>query len=80
MMTANRARSIRRRRSNKLGKNDPERSLGIFSSTSPALVVSVRSRWPLRRLVRSGVRWWGWASITVVASASMSSWSLQEVL
>lgn len=34
--TANNARSIRRRRSNTLGMNDADRSLGIFSSTSPA--------------------------------------------
>jgi hypothetical protein len=34
MTTANRAWSTRRRRSNKLGKNDPARSLGIRSSKS----------------------------------------------
>jgi hypothetical protein len=42
--TANNAWSIRRRRSNSDGKNDPTRSFGIASSTSPAAVVSSRSR------------------------------------
>ena len=52
MTTANRARSIRRRRSRMEGKKLPWRSLGIFRSTSPALVESSRSRVPLRWVVR----------------------------
>src|SRR3989442_155195 len=42
MTTAHRARSIRRRGSSNAGKNEPERSLGMRSSTSPALVDSSR--------------------------------------
>ena len=52
MTTASRARSMRRRRSRIEGKNDPLRSLGILSSTSPALVDSNRARVPLRWVVR----------------------------
>ena len=33
---------------NTLGKNDPWRSFGIFSSTSPAFVDNKRDREPLR--------------------------------
>ena len=54
MTTANNAWSTRRRRSSREGKNDPARSLGIRSSRSPAVVVSVRGRLPLRCAVRSG--------------------------
>ena len=50
---------MRRRRSSTLGKNEPLRSLGIFSSTSPALVVSRRGREPFRWLERVSVRSWG---------------------
>jgi hypothetical protein len=56
MTTADRARSMRRRRSRMEGKNDPLRSLGILSSTSPALVDSSRSRLPLRWVVRVSLR------------------------
>lgn len=44
MMTANSAWSIRRRRSNSEGKNDPVRSLVIDRSRSPAAVVIVFER------------------------------------
>ena len=71
--TANRARSIRRRRSSSEGKNDPVRIFGIFRSRSPAWVVSSLSRWPLRQVVRWSVCSPGAAPITSVASASMSS-------
>ena len=67
-------RSIRRRGSSRDGKNDPARSLGICSSTSPAVVVSVRGREPLRWVVRLSVRSCGCAPIAAVASASISSW------
>ena len=52
MITANNAWSTRRRRSSSEGKNDPARSLGIRNSRSPAVVVSVRDRDPLRCAVR----------------------------
>ena len=47
---------MRRRRSSTLGKNEPLRSLGIFSSTSPALVVSNLGRDPFRWVVRARER------------------------
>ena len=56
MTTANSAWSIRRRRSSSDGKNDPARSLGIRSSRSPAVVVIVLAREPLRWFVRASVR------------------------
>ena len=56
MITANSAWSTRRRRSSSDGKNDPVRSFGIRSSRSPAVVVRVRGRLPLRCAVRSAVR------------------------
>ena len=40
----------------KSGKNDSVRSLGIVSSTSPAVVATVLGLVPLRLLVRCGVR------------------------
>ena len=52
MITANSAWSTRRRRSSSEGKNDPARSFGIRSSRSPAVVVNVRDRLPLRCVVR----------------------------
>ena len=74
MTTANSAWSIRRRRSSRHGKNDPVRSFGIRSSRSPAVVVSIRGRVPLRMrdavlgaLVRP-------APITRSASASINAW------
>ena len=48
LLTANNARSMRRRRSKMLGKKLPWRSFGIASSTSPALVVNNFERVPLR--------------------------------
>ena len=56
MITANSAWSTRRRRSSSEGKNDPVRSFGIRSSRSPAVVVSVRGRDPLRCAVRWSLR------------------------
>lgn len=50
------ALSTRRRGWSREGKNDPVRSLGIASSTSPAVVATVLGLVPLRRLVRCGVR------------------------
>src|SRR3954447_26745342 len=55
------------------GKNDPFRSLGIRSSTSPAWVASNRSRAPLRSVVRDPVRSYLAAPIRSVASASIRS-------
>lgn len=49
MITACRATSIRRRGSSRLGKNEPDRSLGILTSTSPAVVDTVLGRVPARR-------------------------------
>jgi hypothetical protein len=57
MTTASSARSMRRRGSNGAGKKEPSRSLGIRSSTSPALVDNNRDRDPLRWAVRVLVRW-----------------------
>ena len=50
--TAYRAWSIRRRRSKMTGKNDPCRSFGIRSSTSPAWVATSRGRDPFRSVTR----------------------------
>jgi hypothetical protein len=44
MITACNALSIRRRRSNSDGKNDPARSLGIATSMSQAVVDTVLGR------------------------------------
>src|SRR3954447_2288331 len=55
------------------GKNDPFRSLGIRSSTSPAWVANNRSRPPLRSVVRDSVRSYLAAPIRSVASASINS-------
>src|SRR6478672_1323538 len=58
MITACNARSMRRRRSNSDGKNDPARSLGIWTSTSPAAVDTVLPiavhRAPIAALVAAG--------------------------
>jgi hypothetical protein len=56
MTTAHRARSMRRRGSSRAGKKLPWRSLGMASSTSPALVESSLERLPLRWVVRVAVR------------------------
>ena len=74
MITANNAWSTRRRRSSSDGKNDPVRSLGIRSSRSPAVVVKVRGRLPLRSAVRSADRSHGPAPTTEVSSASINAW------
>ena len=55
-ITAYRALSTLRRGWSREGKNDPVRSLGMASSTSPAVVATVLRRLPLRLLVRCGVR------------------------
>ena len=52
----------------------PRPSFGIRNSSSPAVVVSVRSRDPLRCVTRSGVRSNGAAPMNAAASASISSW------
>src|SRR3954452_13284288 len=64
---------IRRRGSRMTGKNDPFRSFGIRSSTSPAWVANNRSRPPLRSVVRDSVRSYLAAPIRSVASASINS-------
>src|SRR3954469_13385328 len=64
---------MRRRGSRMTGKNDPFRSFGIRSSTSPAWVANNRSRAPLRSVTRVPVRSYFAAPISSVASASISS-------
>ncbi|MEC5168295.1 hypothetical protein RCH11_000753 [Glaciihabitans sp. GrIS 2.15] len=66
-MTANNAWSMRRRLSNRVGKNVPARSLGIFKSSSPAVVVNTRRRVPLRWVVRSSEGSNGTAPMNAVA-------------
>jgi len=78
--TAYRARSIRRRRSNNDGKNDPVRNFGIFNSKSPAFVAHRRARCPLRCVVRSSLRSNGAAPILSVASASINCWTIHSKL
>ena len=56
-----------------VGKNDPARSLGIDSATSPALVVNSRGREPLRSVTPVSVRSYLAAPITSAASASIKS-------
>lgn len=77
--TANRAWSMRRRRSSRLGKKLPERGFGLASSRSPACVVSVLSRCPLCSAVRVSVCSFHSAPILALASASISSWSIRSV-
>ncbi len=62
------------------GKNDPWRSLGILSSTSPVAVANSRGRCALRWVVRVSLRSWRRAPTTVVASASISSWRIHSRL
>lgn len=64
---------MRLRRSRRLGKKLPTRSFGMASSRSPACVVTVFSRCPLRQVVRVLVCSPHSAPIFVVASASISS-------
>ena len=80
MTTANSARSMRRRRSSTEGKKLPRRSLGMASSTSPALVDNSRGRCPLRWFVRDSERSWGSAPISSVASDSISACSTSSTL
>ncbi len=47
---------MRRRRSSSEGKNEPTLTFGMRSSRSPAAVVSVLGRWPLRWVVRVSAR------------------------
>jgi hypothetical protein len=54
--TAYKAWSMRRRGSKITGKNEPLRSFGIRSCTSPAWVASSRGRDPLRSVIRVSVR------------------------
>lgn len=61
--------------SSRLGKKLPARSFGIASSRSPASVVTVFSRCPLRQVVRLSVLSPRSAPIRAVASASISSCS-----
>lgn len=56
MITPHRALSTRRRGSSSDGKNDPTRTFGIRSSTSPAGVDSNRLRLPLCWFDRASVR------------------------
>jgi hypothetical protein len=74
MTTAQRAWSIRRRGSRRAGKNEPERSFAIRSSTSPAFVLRRRLRLPLRWVVRSSVRSYRPARIAWADSSSTRSW------
>jgi hypothetical protein len=74
MITANRAWSTRRRRSSRDANNDPARSFGIRSSSSPAVVVRVRARDPLRCAALASDRSQGPAPITAVSSASINAW------
>src|SRR4051812_7839065 len=64
---------MRRRGSRMTGKNDPFRSFGIRSSTSPAWVANNRSRAPLRSVVLVLVRSYFPAPTRSVASASINS-------
>ena len=73
MITAHNARSILRRGSSNSGKNEPSRSLGMPTSTSPAGVDTNFGRCPLRCVNRAGVRSPGSAPIVAVSSVSISS-------
>jgi hypothetical protein len=65
----NPAASLQQRRK----KNDPLRSLGIRRSKSPAMVVNVRGREPIRWLVLVSVLSYRPAPIAAVSSASISA-------
>ena len=56
-----------------VGNNDPVRVLGIFTVRSPAVVVTVLSRVPLRWVVRVSERSCGSAPMCADASASRFS-------
>jgi len=73
MITANSDWSTRRRRSNSDGKNEPARSFGICNSRSPATVLTVLGRCPLRCAKRVSVRSCGPAPITELNSASINA-------
>jgi hypothetical protein len=53
---------------------EPVRNFGMRSWRSPAVVVSIRYRWPLRWATRTSLRWKGAAPITAVSSASINAW------
>jgi hypothetical protein len=74
--TACSATSMRRRGASSDGKNDPERTFGIFTVRSPAVVATSLSRVPLRWVVRLSVRSCGPAPMCAVASASTSACSI----
>jgi len=61
---------MRRRGASKDGKNDPDRTFAIFTVRSPAVVLTVLPRYPLRCVVRASVRSCGPAPMCAVASAS----------
>lgn len=73
MITACNALSIRLRRSSSAGKNDPDRSFGICTSTSPEVVETVLGRCPLRWVLLPSARWQRPAPIFSVASASINA-------
>ncbi len=75
MITAHNARSTRRRGSSSEGRNEPTRTLGIRSCTSPAGVDSVLDRPPLRWFVLDSVRSCGAAPIAALSSSSINSCS-----
>src|SRR5215211_4834507 len=69
MTTASKARSIRRRGSSSAGKKEPSRSLGILSSTSPALSTAAAigcrcgARCAARSVHRAEPRCAGWLDL-----------------
>jgi hypothetical protein len=73
MITANNDWSTRRRRSSRLGKNEPVRSFGICNCRSPAVVLIVFGRCPLRCAVLASLRSCGTAPITEDSSAAISA-------
>lgn len=79
MTTANNAWSTHLRRPGREGKNEPVRSFGIRNSRSPAIVVRVLGRDPLRWVVRALVRSNGAAPMAAAASASTGSWYRRSV-
>ena len=71
---------MRRRRSSRLGKKLPVRTLGISRSRSPASVVSTFSRCPLRTVVRVGVCSIHSAPMWALASASINSCTIRSAM
>ena len=66
---------MRRRGSRMAGKNEPLRSFGIRSCTSPACVDSTRARAPFRSVTRVSVRSYRAAPIRSLAYSSINSCS-----